>query len=350
MSINSVNPLTDVRWQQVVDRYGGSLFHSPAWMRAVADTYDLDIQALVLTGHDGIPIAGIPFCHIHDYQGERTKVLPFSDYCDPLVTCPQEWQQLADGLLANGQTLTIRCLHSDFPLDDQRFALTNQARWHGLELSQGPGEIWQSIDPATRRSIRRAENEGVVVRQAESEEELRVFFDLHLRVRKYKYRLLAQPYRFFENIWQQFHSTSGEQTMKLMLAVYQGQIIAGAMFLGWKNGIFYKFNASDSTYLTLRPNDLIIWEAIKYAHEHGFGYLDFGLSDWDQAGLIRFKRKFSTEEKVIRFLQSQPSVNHHEGISHVQDILGGVTRLFTDPAVPDAVSEQAGALLYRYFV
>ena len=38
------------------------------------------------------------------------------------------------------------------------------------------------------------ERDGVVVRAAECEEDLHAFFELHLKLRKYKYRMLAQPY------------------------------------------------------------------------------------------------------------------------------------------------------------
>jgi len=53
----------------------------------------------------------------------------------------------------------------------------------------------------------KSQREGLVVRLAQSEEELRAFFEMHLKVRKYKYGLLAQPYRFFQNIWRHFIGT-----------------------------------------------------------------------------------------------------------------------------------------------
>ena len=126
-------------------------------------------------------------------------------------------------------------------------------------------------------------------RVAESEQELRAFFDLHLTTRKYKYGLLAQPFAFFRHIWRQFlESRQGF----LLLAVHDDRIVAGDLFLQWKSALYYKFNASSHDDLPHRPNDLLIWEAIRHAKLHGFTSLDFGLSDSDQEGLLRYKRKF----------------------------------------------------------
>ena len=51
--------------------------------------------------------------------------------------------------------------------------------------------------------------------------------------------------------------------------------------------------------LSHRPNGLLVWEGI--GKEAGFDFLDFGLSDINQECLVRYKRKFSTEEKIISF-------------------------------------------------
>ena len=79
MDIVCVDPKTDRRWQRLLARYGGSVFHSPAWIRALADTYGFDIRAHVLVDGFGEPQAGVPFCRISDLRGERFVVLPFSD-------------------------------------------------------------------------------------------------------------------------------------------------------------------------------------------------------------------------------------------------------------------------------
>jgi hypothetical protein len=75
--------------------------------------------------------------------------------------------------------------------------------------------------------------------------------------------------------------------------------------------------------------------------------LDWGLSDIDQPGLIEFKRKWASEEGRIVTLRSMTAdLNGGQDAGHV---LAQLTRLFTDDAVPDHITERAGSLLYRYF-
>ena len=348
MDIVCIDPKTDRRWQQLLDRYGGSVFHSPAWIRALADTYDLDIRARVLADGSGEPRAGVPFCRISDLQGERIVVLPFSDYCDPLVADDASWRRLVDSLLEPRLPITVRCLHNHLPLADERFTLAKRSKWHGIDLRPDLDTIRRNFSPSVRQWVRKAQRAGVAVRLARGEEDLRAFFLLHLQTRKRKHRLLAQPYRFFENVWRQF-SCSDEYARLLLVAHYQDQVIGGTLFLGWKDTLFYKFNASDPAHLSLRPNDLIVWEGTALAKAKGFAWLDFGLSDWDQEGLVRFKRKFATDERTISAVRHTPDRAPTRSEQDAQDVLSAATDLLTDAAVPDDVTERAGDLLYRFF-
>lgn len=346
MNIVSISPQTDPLWQDLVEQRQSDVFHSPGWMRVLTETYNFDLSAYVLLDEAGEPVAGIPFCRIKDLKGERLVALPFSDYCDPLVGEPAHWRLLLDKLLAEQVPFAVRSLHCDVALTDERLTLVNKAKWHGVDLRPDLDTLWQGLHSSARRAIRKAEREGVVLRTAERKEDLRAFFELHLGVRKYKYHLVAQPYRFFENIWKHFIET---QQGLLMVAVYQGEIIGGVLFLIWKNGLHYKFNASDPLHLALRPNDLLIWEGIKYAKAQGYTDLDFGLSDWDQEGLVRYKRKFASEEKTIFFLRYLPDGVPAEQEKQLRSLFSQLTDLFTDETVPDDVTEKAGNVLYRFF-
>jgi hypothetical protein len=135
----------------------------------------------------------------------------------------------------------------------------------------------------------------------------------------------------------------------LMLADYEGEVIGGVMYLEWQNKLFYKFNASNSQHTSLRPNDLVVWEGMKYGRSKGYEYLDFGVSDWDQEGLLQYKRKFATEEKTISFLRHMPAGSPSAKEQQIRQLLPQITDLFTDTAVPDHITEKAGDVLYRFF-
>lgn len=318
-------------------------------MRVLAETYDFDLRAYLLLDQCDVPIGGIPYCHIADMLGERLVALPFSDYCDPLIVNDDDWQCLAGYLLSYNQPIALRCLHAAQPGADQRFTLTKQAYWHGMDLKPDIDTLWSGLRSTARWGIKKARRSGVTVRAADSVEDLRFFFNLHCKVRRYKYGMLAQPYHFFEQIWRHFIA---EQNGVLLLASYQERVIGSVMFLRWQDTLYYKFSASDQEYLAYEPNDLMLWEGINYAKACGCHYLDFGLSDWDQKGLVNYKRKFATEEKTISFFRYAPSDALSQELRQEQQarkLLTQLTRLLVDPAVPDTITATAGDLLYRFF-
>ncbi len=346
MDVIRIDPRTDPTWLALSQSYPSSVFNSPQWLRVLGDTYGFDVEAYVLLDADGRPLAGIPFCHIADIRGERIASLPFSDFSDPLVEEPAHWEILAGKLLEQGCPVHVRPLHNPIPNQDPRFVQVNRARWHGIDLDKDMDLIWQGFHSGARRAIRKAQRNGLVAYRAKSMGDLRTFFEMHRGVRKHKYRMLAQPYAFFQNIWRQFVEP-GQGA--LMLVHRDEEILGGALFLEWQGTLYYKFNASAPGTLGLRPNDLVIWEGIHYAKAKGLTHFDFGLSDWDQEGLVRYKRKYATEEKTISFLRYTPEGEPCAPVEAVRELLPHLTQLFTDESVPDDITEAAGALLYRYF-
>jgi len=345
-----IDPIGDPAWEAFTRTHPSGLFHTPAWLRAMRDTYGMSMRALcVPDGSNGGFRSALAFGFIDDLLGPRIRVLPFSDYCDPPVESAEDWDRLIDGILERHPEapIVVRPLWNDIPRRDPRFESVKEAAWHGIDLSGGSEAVWARASDSFRRGVRKARREGVEVRRA-PREDLRRFFEIHLNVRKRKYSLLAQPCSFFENLWFSFV----ERGYGFILGAYGGptrEMIAGVMYLASGDTLTYKFAASNPEFLGLRPNNILLWEGIRMACEGGFGSLDLGLSDLDQQGLLSFKRHVASAEGRITFLQHTPpgASPAHEG--GVKALLGRMTGLLTAPGVPDAVTEDAGNALYRYF-
>jgi CelD/BcsL family acetyltransferase involved in cellulose biosynthesis len=168
---------------------------------------------------------------------------------------------------------------------------------------------------------------------------------LHVLLRKNKYGYLAQPQEFFERIWQEF---APDGRCATLVASVDGHVVAAALFLEWNGALYYKFGASLAEHLHLRPNDAIYWTGIRLALDRGLDLVDWGLSDLDQPGLVRFKRKWATIERRLLTLRSGTPAPR-PGAREFGDTLTALTGLLTGPTVPDDVTARAGALLYRYF-
>jgi hypothetical protein len=338
------DPRSDARWLVLASSAEGSLFTSPPWIRAVCETYGFTPQAQIVTDVEGRPTDGFAWVPISDIRGDRLVSMPFSDRAEPFVADGATWSPLLDHVLGTGIPLTIRCLDGAVPTVDDKLVRTGEAAWQATPLDRPVAELYQSISSAARRNIATAERSGVDVEAATGLAAVRIYHGLHVSLRKNKYRLLAQPFSLFERIWQEFSDRDGIVTF---LARVNGEPIAGAVYLIWNDVLYYKFGASLAGTRPLRPNDALMWTALRWASDRGLRLLDWGLSDLDQPGLIAYKRKWASEERRIVTLRStsQDANNHRDP----GQLLGELTRLLTDDEVPDHITERAGSLLYRYF-
>jgi hypothetical protein len=156
---------------------------------------------------------------------------------------------------------------------------------HLLDLTPGPDRLFANLRESTRRNIRKAEKEGVTVRFATDLEAVRTYFRLHCQTRK-RHGVPPQPVLFFQNL-HKYLIAPGQGF--LCLADYQGRTIAGAIYLTLGDQAIFKFGASDCRYHAVRPNNLVMWEAIRRLAEDGFQTLSFGRTEPEHKGLIQFK-------------------------------------------------------------
>jgi hypothetical protein len=183
--------------------------------------------------------------------------------------------------------------------------------------------------------------------EGRSVEDAEIFFRMHLLTRKNRYRLLAQPFAFFENIFTVFGK---DDRVVVLIAERNGVPLAASIFIQFRDVLYYKFNASVDR--KWGANDLLLWRAILFGHRRALSTLDFGVSETNQPGLIGFKRKFASEERDIHFYDWVPERRHDARDTRgaeASEILSYVTQLLTDPAVPDEITRAAGDKLYRLF-
>lgn len=339
-----MDPRCDPRWHTLAAGPGGSLFTSPPWIGAVAASYGFEPSASIVVDHGGAPLAGLAWTDVHDLRGSRRVGLPFCDRADPVVADLGGWAAVSTEAFAGDLPFTLRCLADSPVVDDPRFTTTATAAWHLTSLDRSLDELHAALRPQTRRNIATAEKAGVEVVLSTEAAAVAEFHRLHVALRRSKYRLLAQPRRFFEQIWQAFAPTGSIRTA---LAMVGGRPVAGAVYLVWQDRLYYKFGASEPEFLHLRPNDALHWTMIRFAHERGLRALDWGLSDLDQPGLVRYKRNWASTEGRICTLNAggQPIGRRAD----TEQTLADLTELLTGPSVPTAVTARAGAVLYRYF-
>jgi len=290
--------LDDPRWTEfVAARADASPFHHPAWAKLIAESYGHQTLAVVEVDGAGIA-AGIPAVEMKGLGRRRRWIsLPYTDHCDVLVRNAHPVESLVRSLTTlheGGQAPPVQIRTQ---LDGSTVRREVVGFRHTLELSGDSSAVFQSFKRTqVQQPIAKAQKEGLVVRFAESwEETAETFYRLHVATRR---RLGApvQPKRYFRLLWERLI----ERDLGFVLVAYAGdQPAAAAVFLAWNGTVVYKYSASDTNLWKLRPNNLLLWTAIQWACERGYGLFDFGRTDRDNEGLRAFKRGWGTTEHEL---------------------------------------------------
>lgn len=348
MKIYLVDPINDTRWDEFVDsQKHATIFHTSAWARVVKDAYGYSPRYYVFEGDEGRLQAALPFYQVKSmFTGNRLVCLPFSDMCWPLgdengiELLLNKIKGQIDAKLAS--YLEIRGWQNGMTNALQNLAVRNYHLLYILDLEPGTGVLKKNFHDSVRRGIRQAEKRGVTVRIGHEQADLELFYKLHVGTRK-KLGVLPQPRVFFKALYKHVIS---KQHGFIGLAESEGKVIAGVVFLTYKDTMYYKFNASDENHLQKRPNHLVTWEAIKYACANKFKFFDLGRCSPDETGLRIFKERWGTKEFSLPYYY-YPEI---KGITSVPEgsLRYRVVRKLLHN-MPSLTFEIAGSVLYKHF-
>lgn len=328
--------VSDPAWQRFVDQHPGALaYHQPAWAAMIGRVYRFDRFCLVLVDQHDTIRGGTPVIAT-GRRRRRWSSLPFSDLCPPLVDTDTPVSVLVSALedarLAAGiRRFAIR----DSVTRGQQYAA---GVTHTLALTDHDS-LWAGFHPSqVRRSIRRAERDGVRIRVATGLEDMRSYFALHVTTRR-RLGVPSQPRRFFDAVW---HDMIVPGHGELLLAERDDALIAGMVLLHGSRTVTYKYGASLSDAWQYRPNHALFWHAIRDAAERGYRTFDFGRSDTVDAGLRSFKASWGAAEALLTYtlLGDAPATG---GESATPGVAKAVIQ-----RTPSIVCRAAGEILYRF--
>ncbi len=342
--IKHFNPLATAQWQTAIEGCDGELFLSPRWLNVLADTFELPLDGIGSWNGDEL-VTGVPYSHVSDICGDRIVVGPFSDFVLPPNMDGGSWSALADELTSRSVPVALMTALDAPVAEDDRFKVSSTAVRQVISLDGEIDELSTRFSSMPKRMIKRSQQSDLEFGVAESTSELREFYELHRGVRRHKYNLLCQPYDLFERLWNEYVS-AGDGA--LIIGRHDDRVVGGCLLLTVGGVACYKYAASDPEFRREGVNHRVVYEAMSYGLETGCSHLDLGRSSSDQPGLIDFKRRFGTIDTMLGRFTWTPD-DHHPN-DDARALLSQLTRMLTEPEVPDSTTEKAGALLYRYFV
>ncbi|RJR43073.1 MAG: GNAT family N-acetyltransferase [Deltaproteobacteria bacterium] len=167
---------------------------------------------------------------------------------------------------------------------------------YAIDLRRTEEELWQGLSGNCRNMVKRAEKEGVTVREAGSPADLECYYRMHLETYR-RTGALPHPFAYFQQIWQNFTSRGYSH---IFLAELKGEVVAAANVGAYKGAMIYWTGASKTGLPSPGVNNLLQWHAIRYARSHGFEWYESGeafpnLKEGKLKGLNDFKKSFGGE-------------------------------------------------------
>lgn len=342
--VYAIDPLQDDRWPELIAQHpNASVFHSRGWLGALQATYDFAPVAFTTSAPNERLTNAVLFCAIHSWlTGSRFVSLPFSDHCEPLIECAEQFGSLC----AYAETLRVREgwkyveMRSANPCLEfaKEFGRASSYTLHRLDLRPSLDALHRGFHKdCIQRKIRRAERESLTYEAGRSPLLLQQLYGL-LQLTRLRLQVPPQPFEWFQNLV----ACMGKDVC-IRIVSKGGQPIAGMMTLDHGKKMVYKYGGSEAKFSNLGATPLLFWRAIVDAKDAGMEELDLGRSDLDNPGLITFKERWSAVRTTLTTWRT-PALIASSSFEHFK------TRLTKAVCtkLPDTVLTLAGRFLYRH--
>jgi len=199
VELNIINPLEYPNWDELLlTNSDYSFFHSSSWARVLCESYKY--KPLYFTSINNGELSDlIPVMEVRSFlTGRRGVSLPFTDYCQPIISEKSHFQEIIDNLIVYGKKAGWKYIEwrggeSYF----QDIISSSFYYGHTLGLTQNEKELLSCFRNSTKRNIKKAIKEGVAIDICNSLESVKAFCRLNCITRKH-HGLPPQPYYFFK--------------------------------------------------------------------------------------------------------------------------------------------------------
>jgi hypothetical protein len=305
LRVIEIDPQTDPRWEALVSSLpNGQIYHHPAWLKVLEEAFSYKPINLACEDAKGQLRGILPLFYMRGlFTGRRFASLPRTPVAGPLAYDDQATAVLVQTAVERvreerGAQLQLKVSSNALDGLVEGVVGTPWRESYVLELPERPEllRIGNSRNHARIKwSVNKATKSGVEILPAESEHELRAWYELYLETMRWL-AVPPRPYNFFEISWKRLQPRG---LMRLLLARHyeagRSKVLAGSLFLMFGKTAFYAFTGWRRENQLLRANDALQLKAIQGACADGFRYYDFGEVTKNNQSLAEFKSKWGAE-------------------------------------------------------
>jgi hypothetical protein len=283
----------------VLEHPRGRFSQLVGFKKTVEAVYGLEAHYWLYSQRGRLEAVFPSFFHKSLIYGKRLLSQPFSEY-GGLLFSPDldrtEKQKILTELPAviarirekrPFDYVEVRCFSDGQGLERSLFKKESLYSYGILPLRKNMN-LWSEVDRSVRKNINKAGRYGLKLEEGKSTEDVgSKFYPLHLKSMK---RLGSPPHplAYFLALHKNL-----EKHMKLWLARFGDAYISA--LLGWAVGksVHITDIASDEKYFSLRGNDFLHFELLRWALANDFDWFDFGPVRYP--GQVQYKKKWGIE-------------------------------------------------------
>lgn len=339
MRLKRVESQSDVaRWNRFAQTgYTGTTpYHRYEWRRIISAAYGWETDYLYIEDEKNEICALLPLCYMKWGIKSFGISLPYCTHAGIANKGDEGYELLLSELMLiclgrNLDYIELRQMaSSDNPGSYKRVQILPLASEAGVQFSKISGNL--------RSHVRRAKKKGVAVRIG-GRSDLDKWYPVYTAAMR-RLGTPAHKKRLFIEVLERFKDDG-----VLLVSAFNKKVIGGMVIV--KNGpsAHDPWVASLVQYNKYYTNDLMYWEAIKWAIENGCRYFDFGRST-PGSGVEKFKLKWGARSHSLVYLRlnQKGQVNALEGAPPRALKIAGACW----PKLPPSIAERLGGTLRKF--
>ena len=273
----------------VVSHSDSTNYHLYGWREVIKKSFGHKTYYLTARNNNNDICGLLPLAYIKSALfGKSLVSLPFFNYGGILCSCDEAEAALLEASARMRKELNAAYTEFRHLLRSDRVAATKKHKVTMiLNLNKVEEQQWKELDPKVRNQVRKAEKNGLkaVVGQLDL---LDGFYEVFSR----NMRDLGTPVyskKFFQNMLETFPESSC-----IISVMLDGTTVASGILTWFRDTLEVPWASSNSDYRDKCPNNLLYWEAIKFAIGKGLTRFDFGRSTPGE-GTFRFKKQWGAQ-------------------------------------------------------
>jgi hypothetical protein len=162
-----------------------------------------------------------------------------------------------------------------------------------INLMQGCDYLLQTVDKNQRQNLNRAQKKGIIVELGGKKEYEQILDLMEIRYAQQGKKVMVSRQYFLE-IYDKY-----KDNLKIFVAKVDDKVVTGSIDFQYRDTHYsWIGNPKSKTRISPSPNDLLIWESVRYAYEHGFRYYITMSAAGDKRLHSYYASKFDPELKA----------------------------------------------------